>query len=311
MMRRALARPARFALGHPYATRTALVAAAARGRGLVLLFHRVTENPEPSTVLVPTIPRSVLREQIELLLRIGTVVPLASFLDHRPIGRTPRFALTFDDDLLSHHSVVLPLLVELGVTATFFLCGRALHGLAPPWFETLDALIRKQGPGAAALKLGLSASDVDEIAWACENDRRLQLIVEQGHDAPLGSGLGPGEIADLRDAGMTVGFHTLHHRVLPGLSDAEVDDALHEGREALEAVVAAPLRMFAYPHGKADARVARRVRLAGYAGAWTGRPRPIAPADDPHLLGRWEPGPVVGRDYGARIAARTNGWSGR
>jgi peptidoglycan/xylan/chitin deacetylase (PgdA/CDA1 family) len=310
-MRRALASPARLVLGHPLATRTALTAAAARGRGLVLLFHRVSKDAEPpSTVLVPTVSRDVLREQIELLIRIGTVVPLASFLDDRPIGRTPRFALTFDDDSISHHEVVLPLLVELGVTATFFLSGRVLHGFSPPWFEILDALIREQGPGAAALKLGLSTSDVDEIAWSCENDRRLQLIVEQD-PPPLRAGLGASEIADLRDAGMAVGFHTLHHRALPGLSDAEVDDALQEGREALEAIVAAPLRMFAYPHGKADGRVAPRVRLAGYAGAWTGRPRPIAPGDDLHLLGRWEPGPAVGRDFGAKIAARANGWGGR
>lgn len=310
MIRRIVSRPAGRALGRPLITRAALIAAATRRRGLVLVFHRMTEDPEPSTVLVPTVCRDVLGEQIEFLLRIGTIVPLASFLDDPSIGRTPRFGLTFDDDSISHHSVVLPLLLELGVTATFFLSGRTLHGLGPPWFEILDALIRQQGPRASAVRLGLSTSDVNEIASSCENDRRLQLMLEQDHPLRWG-GLGASEIADLRDAGMAVGFHTLHHRPLLGLSDAEVDDALQEGREALEAVIAAPLRMFAYPHGKADARVARRVRLAGYAGAWTGRPRPVAPEDDPHLLGRWEPGPVIGRGFGAKVAARANGWAGR
>jgi peptidoglycan/xylan/chitin deacetylase (PgdA/CDA1 family) len=310
MIPRRLSRPARRAFGHPMISRAALVTAAARRRGLVLVFHRVTDDPEPSTVVVPTVSRNVLRAQVEFLLQVGTVVPLASLLTAGPVGRGPRFALTFDDDSISHHAIVLPLLRELGVAATFFLSGRALHGLGPPWFEILDALIREHGSRAAATRLGLSTADEGELAASCENDRRLQHILE-GEEPRSLEQIGEDQIRDLRDAGMTIGFHTLRHRILVGCEEAEVDAALHEGRADLEALVGRPLRLFAYPHGKADRRVARRVRLAGYDGAWTGRPRPVTPSDDRHLLGRWESGPIVGRDFRAKVAVRTNGWGGR
>jgi peptidoglycan/xylan/chitin deacetylase (PgdA/CDA1 family) len=308
-MRRTLARPARLALGHPAVTRVAVAVAAARRRGLVLVFHRVTVDPQASTVVVPTVSRDVLREQITSLLGVGNVVPLDSILGDGSIGRRPRFALTFDDDSITHHAVVLPLLSELGVTATFFLSGRALRGLGPLWFEILDALIHDRGLQETASSLGLPRSDAQGIASACEQDPRLRRMVEE-RSPPVGQALGATEIADLRKAGMTIGFHTLHHRTLVGMPEEEVEAAVRDGREELEAVVGEPLRMFAYPHGKADARVARCVQLAGYDAAWTGRPNPVAPSTDRYLLGRWEPGASIGRDFGAKVGARTNGWGG-
>jgi peptidoglycan/xylan/chitin deacetylase (PgdA/CDA1 family) len=309
-MRRTLSLRARRAIGVPLITRAAAAIAAARRRDLVLLFHRVSEDPAASTVVVPTVSRDVLRDQITQLLRIGTVVSLESLLDDRPSGMTPRFGLTFDDDAISHHEVALPILRTLGVTATFFLSGRDLHGTAPPWFEVLDALIRERGASATASLLGVPTTDAQEIASACERDRRIQRLIEK-QDAPVPRGLGRGEISELSDAGMSIGFHTLHHHVLTGLPQDDVDAALREGRTELEAVAGTRIRMFAYPHGKADRRVAEQVRLAGYDAAWTGRPRPVTTSQNRWLLGRWEPGRSVGRDFAARLAARTNGVGGR
>jgi peptidoglycan/xylan/chitin deacetylase (PgdA/CDA1 family) len=305
MMRRAVFHVARRTLAVAPFTRIAAATAAARHRGLVLVFHRVAEEPAASTVVVPTVSRDVVAEQISQLLRIGTVVPLSSLLADRPLGTRPRFALTFDDDSLSHHAVTLPLLVELGVTATFFLSGRALHGLGPPWFDVLDALIRERGAVATAALLGLEMADPRQIAAACERDRDLQRILEERNAAPPPT-LDPPQIRDLHDAGMSIGFHTVHHQVLTRLPEDEVDAAAREGRAELEAVIGEPLRMFAYPHGKADHRVARRIRLANYEAAWTGRPRPVTTTDDRYLLGRWESGTAIGSEFAARVVARMN-----
>jgi peptidoglycan/xylan/chitin deacetylase (PgdA/CDA1 family) len=307
MMRRALADVARRALGAPSLTRVAAATAAARRRALVLVFHRLAEEPAASTVVVPTVPRDVVGEQISQLLGIGTIVPLSSLLEDRSSsGTRPRFALTFDDDSPSHHATALPLLVELGVTATFFVSGRALHGLGRPWFDVLDALIRDRGADATAALLGLAMTDPQQIAVACERDRDLQHIIEEQDDAAPHV-LGPAEIRDLHDAGMSIGFHTVHHQVLTRLPEDEVDVAAREGRAELEALIGQPLRMFAYPHGKADHQIARRIRLANYDAAWTGRPRPVTPTDDPYLLGRWESGTAIGGQFAARVVARMNG----
>jgi peptidoglycan/xylan/chitin deacetylase (PgdA/CDA1 family) len=103
---------------------------------------------------------------------------------------------------------------------------------------------------------------------------------------------------------MTVGFHTLEHPLLPDLDGDGLAAALTTGREELAAATGRPLTLLAYPHGKADQRVARATRAAGYTAAWTGWPRPAQPGDDRFLLGRWEPGPLDVDAFVASVAIR-------
>ena len=111
-------------------------------------------------------------------------------------------------------------------------------------------------------------------------------------------------IEALRAAGMTVGFHTIDHETLPDMADAELHDAVTRGRTSLARVVGAPLRYFAYPHGKADARTADAVRHAGFDAAFTGRPEPLRPGHDRYRLGRWEPGALDADDFVVKLAVR-------
>jgi peptidoglycan/xylan/chitin deacetylase (PgdA/CDA1 family) len=155
----------------------------------------------------------------------------------------------------------------------------------------------------------VETNDLQHLAQTCERDRRLQQRIE-AENAPASKPLEAHHIASMADAGMTIGFHTLRHRSLIGLTEHEVDAALAEGRSELEEVVGGRLQLFAYPHGKADGQIAKRVQYAGYVAAWTGRPRALAPHDDPYLLGRWESGSAQGPDLTARVAAVLNRWSG-
>ena len=66
------------------------------------------------------------------------VVPLTQMLSETSVSARPRFALTFDDDSTTHHDIVLPLLRELQVIATFFVMGRSMQGLGSLWFAKLD-----------------------------------------------------------------------------------------------------------------------------------------------------------------------------
>jgi peptidoglycan/xylan/chitin deacetylase (PgdA/CDA1 family) len=298
------------ALRAPAVRRLVAAGAAIRGRALVLVFHRITRDGEPSSGIVPAVPLEVFRRQLEEILEVGDIVPLPTLLEETRLHARPRFALTFDDDYVSHHDVALPVLRERGLPATFFVGGRSLHGLAPLWFEVLDALVLSAGVIEVGRRLGIESRDVRDLAETCENDRDLQLRIE-AEDASVERHLTADEIAALADANMTIGFHTLHHRLLTRLSDDEVDAALKGGRSELEDVVGHRLRLFAYPHGKADGRTATRVRHAGYVAAWTGRPGAVTPRDDPYFLGRWEAGPVHGDGFAARVATTLNRSSGR
>jgi peptidoglycan/xylan/chitin deacetylase (PgdA/CDA1 family) len=304
----ALRRAARRALRTTIVRRIALKTAAVRGHGLVLVFHRVTADDAPQGRLITSIREFEFRQQLEALLNAGVVVSLEDLLGSSFDRRRPRFALTFDDDWTTHYERVLPVLQDLGVTATFFLSGRALHGLGPLWFERLDSLVAAEGTRAVGRRLGMDIDDPERLALACENDLSLQERVNLLPD-PGVRHLSSVQIRALADAGMTIGFHTLHHPRLSLLPDSALDDALVRGRGELEEAAGRPIRLFAYPHGKADVRVAQRLRRAGFVAAFTGRPRPVRPGDDPYLLGRWEPGPVAPDGFVARVAARVNGWS--
>jgi peptidoglycan/xylan/chitin deacetylase (PgdA/CDA1 family) len=258
-------------------------------RALVLVYHRVVADAPSASTIVPTVASDVFRRHVAALAEVGEIVPLESLVGGVGRHARPRFALTFDDDHVSHVEHALPILRSLGAPATFFLSGRTLHDLGPYWFEVLEREIDAQGLAAVAGELSIDADDPDGLALACERDRSLQGRLEDRAGEP-GPRLEHGDIEVLAAAGMSIGFHTLRHRILPPLPPDELEADLVEGREDLEAVVGRRIQLFAYPHGKADPRTAAAVRRADYRAAFTGRPSPVVRGVDPYLLGRWEPG---------------------
>jgi peptidoglycan/xylan/chitin deacetylase (PgdA/CDA1 family) len=290
--------------------RAAFAGGALRHHGLVLVYHRIRADKQPLPGLIPSVPEPLFRRQIETVLDAGEIVPLEALLRPNSGRQRPRFALTFDDDSTTHHELVLPILRELGVTATFFLSGRSLHELGPLWFENLDGLIAASGVRASARWLGIDTDDLDRLAMACEQSLELQ---ERIQTLPEGGvrHLCSQQIRDLSDAGMAIGFHTLHHTLFALLSDSAVAEAVTRGRSELEVAAGRAIRLFAYPHGKADPRAAQRLLEAGYVAACSGRPFPVRPGDDPYHIGRWEPGPIGLERFAAGLAVRLNGWRSR
>lgn len=274
--------------------------AALGGRSMVLVYHRIGAPESPC--LIPTVPVDKFRTHLQTLQTIGEIVPLSRLLTQRRSARL-RFALTFDDDHLCHADVVLPILLEHGLHATFFLSGRSLHGLGPYWFQALENLVRDRGAVAVAELLGVVGSDAFELASICEASPALQAKLE-ALDKRRGESLDVAQFAMLSGAGMGIGFHTMHHPPVTRLEDVELDRALTEGRSDLEAATGVAVTFFAYPHGKADARVAGRVRASGYEAAWTGSPSPITRRADPFLLGRWEPGALAASELVLRATGR-------
>ena len=108
-----------------------------------------------------------------------------------------------------------------------------------------------------------------------------------GDDAPSYR-LTRSQVRALARAGFEIGFHTRDHRPLPELADDELVLALDEGRAALEAAAGRPLTTIAYPHGRADERVAAAARAAGYTDGFAGPGRSITARSDRLLLGRAE-----------------------
>ncbi|MEU2349037.1 polysaccharide deacetylase family protein [Modestobacter sp. NPDC049651] len=115
-------------------------------------------------------------------------------------------------------------------------------------------------------------------------------------DDPHGSRLSWAELADVAAAGVEIGSHSVNHRTMDVLSDAELRVEIVDSKKAIEDALGLRVDSFCYPHGYASRRVAAAVRAAGYSnGCIVGR-RVAASSDDAYLLPRLHVRPGVTGD---------------
>lgn len=291
-----------------------------RRAGVVIVLHRVdVRSGDPRRELVPAVGRELLVGHLRHLGKHYRIVDVAGILDEvRARRRGERFpvAVTLDDDLDSHARAAAPILVGEGVPATFFLGGGALgdEPAGPPWWEQVqlamdDPALRGRIGEAVGIARPLGSGDVHAVAARvqamspAERDRLADRL--RGWLAPdlARPPLSASGIRELSRAGLRIGFHTRRHDALVGLDDAALAAALRDGREALAVLAGTRLDSIAYPHGLADARVARAARDAGYELGVTTRPEPVRPDSDPLLLGRIEASPRSTARLALRIVA--------
>jgi peptidoglycan/xylan/chitin deacetylase (PgdA/CDA1 family) len=274
-----------------------------RKAGLALIYHEVSATQESApSALVRSHPASLFEQQIEhVSARYRTVPASELFAAACARRRGERFpvAVTFDDDLRSHATVALPVLRGAGVRATFFLCGASLEAPFAFWWERLQrafdldlADVRELVGGAAVSVRSGGISELAAIIEAMDPEERdrvsARLARSLGPD-PEDAGIRADHVRKLVSEGMEIGFHTLRHDMLPSLDDGALARALSDGRETLETVVGRRLTTIAYPHGRADQRVANAARAAGFESGFSGQRSVVDPACDPLLLGRVGP----------------------
>jgi peptidoglycan/xylan/chitin deacetylase (PgdA/CDA1 family) len=271
----------------------------ARRTGLVLVYHALAERQgDPARELVPPQSLEAFERQLRLVksrYRVVAATELLHAIGSRRRGQRIPVAVTFDDDLASHAELAAPMLRRLDVPATFFLTGASLDAPTSFWWERLQAAAdRGDDLGEGGVHARAAAFEAMPPA---ERARVTADLPAEAAARPLDRTA----VRELADAGFAIGFHTLRHDRLTDLEDAALERALRDGREELEAV-AGPVTAIAYPHGKADERVARAAGAVGFALGFTGRYEPVLDVSDPLLLGRVEPvvGPVA--DFAAQIA---------
>jgi peptidoglycan/xylan/chitin deacetylase (PgdA/CDA1 family) len=245
----------------------------------------------------------VFRQHLDALSDLGRIVPLERLLDPTSSDESVRFAITFDDDHVGYVESVLPVLQASGTPATFFLSGRSLHGLEPYWWTSLENGIRVLGFEETRARLGLSGGTPADLAIALEGSSRVLTLARQlpvSNDGPMPAG----HIRALANAGMTIGFHTLHHPILDSLAGSALRSALTEGRTELANAAGTRIDLLAYPHGRANSSVAAMAAQAGFAAAYIADGRPITKVSDRFLLSRWEPGPLSSEEFRASVVLR-------
>ena len=194
--------------------------------------------------------REAFRARMRWLSRQFTVRPLRDLLTGPRDG--PAVALTFDDGYASWEEVVWPVLDELDLSATFFVCS-GFVGL---------------GPEAAA-------------RFTREHLLRRQML------RPLT----PVQLRRLADQpGFEIGSHTVHHADLTRTSHADdVTAEIVEDRRRLEDLTGRPVSLFAYPFGQprhASAAARSVLEEAGFEWAFSIVPQFVEAASSRYEVGR-------------------------
>ncbi len=191
--------------------------------------------------------------QMEWLAAQQCAIPLAEAAQGRP-----GVALTFDDGYLDNLTHAAPILSRLALPATVFMVAdRIGQELVPPRSAEGKAgeLSSPSGPTAG--------SETRLMNWE--------------------------ELSKLQAMGIEVGSHTLSHRRLATLSEAEQRTEIFDSKQRLEEKLGQPIQAFAYPFGSAldyTPATVHIVREAGFAYATSNRFGPVQSGDDRFTLRR-------------------------
>lgn len=247
-------------------------------RPTILMYHRVAEPtrgvPRPTINVSP----AALRAQLRGLLRRGhrpwtLSQMLACHAQGKPIPERT-FAVTFDDGYQNMLSRALPVLRDLEVPATVFVCTAFIGGERAMPFDRWGQAYHDRVPGA----------DYRPLNWSeCE---RL-----------LASGL------------FEIGAHTHTHRDFRD-APAELAEDLGVCVEQLRERLGIVRPTFAFPFGRvaegfADESLVEAARGAGVRCSLTTACQPIDAVEDPFHWGRFN---VFDWDGGATLNARLSGW---
>lgn len=272
----------------------------------ILIYHRVLPTADP---LLPGTPdQAGFARQMRLVRRWFRVMPLPQALDLLDRRRLPAraLAITFDDGYADNAELALPILQELGLSATFFIASAYLDG-GRMWNDAIIDHVRQAPAGMLDGGLaGLGLLPVHTPGQRCAAIARLLAAFKYRPFAErqaLADQLAPPrtqplmmtarQVAQLHRAGMTIGGHTLRHPILATLDHAEASVEITENRRRLVQLTGAAVDLFAYPNGKPDTDFDDRhpalLRALGFRAAVTTSPGVTRAYTDRLRLPRYTP----------------------
>lgn len=233
---------------------------------MILGFHQVTAEADPLATGTPD--AALFEKQMTWLAELCNVLPLPEAVARLRAGTLPACAacVTFDDGYANNAVVAVPILVKLGLPATFFVTGGAIdHGIM--WNDLVVEGIRLAGDRIDLRRLNLGTFDLsndsarlaaiasllDRIKYMPLTDRleTAQAIFEEaGGDEHPRLMMTRHQVSELSELGFDIGAHTLNHPILKGLGDEDARAEIVGSRDWIEAVTGKRPVSFAYPNGR-------------------------------------------------------------
>jgi peptidoglycan/xylan/chitin deacetylase (PgdA/CDA1 family) len=262
--------------------------AGSRAKLSILTFHRVLPAPDP--ILHDVIDAATFEEHMAILKREFNVLPLGEACARLARGGLPARAvcITFDDGYANNEQIALPILMRVGLPATFFVATGFLDG-GSMFNDDVIEVVRTAPDGAhdlAALGLPVCTlgdatsrrSAIDALIGQLKYrpaGERTQLVAQIAEamrgTLPSNVMMCPAQVRNLHDQGMEIGGHTINHPILMGLDEETARSEIAGCKRRLEEIAGAPVTLFAYPNGKPGSDYGpehvRFVKEAGYGAA--------------------------------------------
>jgi peptidoglycan/xylan/chitin deacetylase (PgdA/CDA1 family) len=194
---------------------------------IALCYHGVSSSWRDPMAVTP----EQLHQQVGWFLRRGyRAVTVREAISQPSQGK--RLVITFDDALLSVHSLARPVLERLGAVATVYAPSVPIaEGRPMSW---------------------------PEVARHLQTEAAVELTP-----------MTPAQLREAAGDGWEIGSHTRTHPWLPRIADAELAHELVGSKRELEQLLDLSIETLAYPFGAYDQRVADATAAAGYAAAVT------------------------------------------
>jgi len=229
----------------------------------ILMYHGVGVEAAPA-----------LANQVRYLARNFKIVSFAVMVDRLAANRAiaaNEIALTFDDGLRNNLTVVYPILKELQLPATFFVCPALIGSGQWLWNHEMRCRLKTLSNDALVdIRTTLLAPDPSAngiVEWMktlrlpqrrrAEECIRLATPVfnptaaqRQAYDI-----MDWNELRSLDPGLIMIGSHTMTHPILTTLSTGEISSELRDSRILLEKELDRGADFFCYPNGSYDARV--------------------------------------------------------
>jgi peptidoglycan/xylan/chitin deacetylase (PgdA/CDA1 family) len=261
----------------------------------IIQFHAIGDDDYPVEVFEAQL------KFIKKHLSIVTLESLAQKIANGSETACNDIALTFDDGLRNHYTIVYPILKNLGIPATFFVCPGLIESRGWLWNQEASVRLRLLAPerrAAVCRELQAPPGNVESIvAWMKTLGRAARKSAEEAICA-MTPGFKPTakdqeqygtitweDLADMDPSLVSIGSHTMSHPILTTLNPGDLSYEIRESRRWLEERLQRPVNHFCYPDGAYDEAVRNCVRKC-YGVAVTSRKGDIAPADDLHSLRR-------------------------
>lgn len=255
---------------------------------LTLNYHRVGDAAaHPWDRTLWSASESLFDDQLSVLARECDVIGPGD-VAVASASRGRHVLLTFDDGYRDNYELAFPLLRSYGLSATFFLATGFIDEPHVAWWDEIAWMARRSTrseiPAGEWLSAPAALGGDGHDAGAAELVRVYKTLPQERTGPYLdflaettGAGrCGPSEAAgmwmtwdmarEMRDAGMTIGGHTVNHPILARIPVAQQELEIAGCATRLGEELGQPMRWFGYPVGSPDAFTAETQNLLRDAG---------------------------------------------